>query len=96
VITPYSPGYIDDKPNVLRYKSIPLPKRKPYRLGVPQFDFSFLKMINKIPFDLVHAHCPFSSGKLALNLSKKLNIPSIITFHSKFYDDFINIVKSKK
>lgn len=89
LITPSFPGYKDDETfEVLRYTSMPLPKRAPYRLGLASLDFQVHSKLAKIPFDILHAHSPFSSGQLALRISKKNNIPIIGTFHSKYYDDF--------
>lgn len=96
VITPKAPNF--DNSNafpVYRYSSLPIIGREPYRLGIPDFDFSFKSELNKIQFSLVHAHCPFSSGKLALSIAKKQNVPFIATFHSKFRDDFEHSVKNK-
>ncbi len=89
VVTPRAPKYADlvEYP-VYRYASVPILGRKPYCLGIPQVDFPFLEKIKKVPFKLIHAHCPFSSAKVALNLKKKQNIPIIATFHSKFKADF--------
>ncbi|NLM36278.1 MAG: glycosyltransferase family 4 protein [Clostridiales bacterium] len=94
VITPNVPGYQDSSvPEVIRYFSVPLPYRKPYRFGFPHFDYSFKHDVKNIPFDIVHCHSPFSSGQLALKLAKKRGIPVVATFHSKFYDDFKDAVK---
>ncbi|NLZ47919.1 MAG: glycosyltransferase family 4 protein [Clostridiales bacterium] len=94
VITPNVPGYQDTSfPEVKRYFSVPLPYRRPYRLGIPQVDYSFKHDVKNIPFDIVHCHSPFSSGQLALKIAKKRGIPAVATFHSKFYDDFKDAVK---
>jgi len=94
VITPSFPGYVDKEEfKVLRYTSFRIPRGHPYRLGVPQVDFSFQRQIRRIPFDIVHAHCPFSSGKMALRVSRKRNIPLVATFHSKYYKDFKDAFK---
>lgn len=94
VITPNVPGYQDSSiPEVIRYFSVPLPYRKPYRFGIPHFDYSFKHDVKSIPFDIVHCHSPFSSGQLALKIAKKRGIPAVATFHSKFYDDFKDAVK---
>ena len=89
VITPASPGYQDQEEfPVLRYYSVPLLTRHPYRLGIAGIDRAFIKHVNQIPFDIVHAHSPFSAGSIALNIARQRNIPIIASFHSKFYDDF--------
>ena len=93
-ITPHFPNYIDKEDyEVIRYYSFSVPKRPPYRLGVPALDMPFMRKIKDIPFDIVHAHCPFSSGRIALNTAKKRGIPVIASFHSKYYDDLLESLK---
>jgi glycosyltransferase involved in cell wall biosynthesis len=96
VVTPKSPNYSDNEPYpIYRYTSIPIFGRKPYRFGFPDIDHSFKKNLEKISFSLVHAHCPFSSGRLALDIAKKQKIPIVATFHSKYRDDFEHSVHNK-
>lgn len=73
---------------VIRFKSVLLPGMNPYRVGLPMIDFKFKKKLAKNNFDILHAHCPFISGQLALKLSKKLDIPLVATFHTKYREDF--------
>ena len=72
---------------VLKYASVPIPGET-YRLGVPVFDLTYHKDLRKIPFDLVHAHTPFSAGAEAAHQAAVRKIPLVGTFHSKYYDDF--------
>ena len=69
VITPYAPHsreVIAAAPYpIFRYASVPIPMRKPYRFGLPQVSLNFKRQIKGIRFDLVHTHCPFTSGLLA-------------------------------
>jgi glycosyltransferase involved in cell wall biosynthesis len=96
VVTPKSPNYSDNEPYpIYRYTSLPIFGRKPYRFGLPYIDLTFKKEIEQISFGLVHAHCPFSSGQLALNIAKKHKIPFVATFHSKYRDDFVHSVRNK-
>ncbi|MDR3651456.1 MAG: glycosyltransferase [Paludibacter sp.] len=96
VITPKSPNYSDNEPYpIYRYTSVPILGRKPYRIGLPEIDRNFKTDINHISFGLVHAHCPFSSGRLALSIAKKQKIPFVATFHSKYRDDFEHSVYNK-
>ncbi len=96
VVTPDFPGYQDeDDFQVIRFTSIPLPRRKPYRLGISLANIKLMEQLNSIPFDIVHAHCPFVTGQVALDIGKKRGIPVIATFHSKFYEDFLQEVKFK-
>ena len=94
VVTPHFPNYIDKEDyEVIRYYSFSVPKRPPYRLGVPALDIQFMRKVRDIPFDIVHAHCPFSSGRIALNTARKRGIPVIASFHSKYYDDLLESLK---
>jgi len=96
VIAPRSPYYIDNESfPVYRYSSIPIFGRKPYRFGLPETDLSFRTELDKISFGLVHAHCPFSSGNIALRIAKEQKVPFIATFHSKYRDDFEHSVHNK-
>ena len=72
VVTPKCPGSYDDTPySVYRYSSLFIPFRKPYRFGIPLMDWNFKTQIHRLPFGLVHAHCPFSSGKIAMQIAQK-------------------------
>ena len=57
VVTPKFPTSDDHEEfPIYRYSSIPIPMRKPYRLGFPRIDWPFHERINKLSFELVHAH----------------------------------------
>ena len=43
--------------------------------------------IDKMPIDMVHSHCPFITGILAMRIGKQRGIPHVSTFHSKYKDD---------
>lgn len=45
--------------------------------------------------DVLHVHSPFFAGRLALRLGRKFRVPVIATFHSKYYDDAMNVTHSK-
>lgn len=99
VITPYAPhaGEMLKKTPypVYRYTSIPIPFRAPYRFGLPYFSPIFLQEWRDLRFELVHAHCPFTTADLALRAAKKQQIPLVATFHSKYRQDFEHNVPNK-
>lgn len=99
VVTPYAPNSKEvlcaAKYPICRYISVPIPFRPPYRYGLPYLDFSFMHKWSRMKFDLVHAHCPFTSGHLAYKAAKKQNIPMVATFHSKYRQDFEHNVPYK-
>lgn len=63
----------------------PLRALKPY--GITTFPQETKKVIESIPFDIVHAHCPTFTGDYAMRIAKKRNIPIVSTFHTFFKDD---------
>lgn len=99
VVTPYAPNsqaVIDGASYPIhRYMSVPIPFRAPYRYGLPYLDCSFMYQWRKMQFDLVHTHCPFTSGHLAYRAAKRQHIPMVATFHSKYRQDFEHNVRCK-
>ena len=100
VITPYAPKaktVISTAPYPInRYISIPIPFRHPYRYGMPYIDIPFLRNWRKMRFELVHAHCPFTTANLAYSAAQSQHIPLVATFHSKYRQDFEHNVKNPK
>jgi len=97
VVTLKVPGYVDHEPfPIIRYPSIPLLVKPPYRLGLTHLDPFLQRRLRQKNFDLIHAHCPFSSGQVALHLAKKNKIPFIATFHSKYRDDFMHFIHNAR
>ena len=73
---------------VIRFISMPLLLDRNYSLGLPEIAFRTSRRLDEMPLSLVHAHCPFASGTLALQTARKQGIPLVATFHTKFADDF--------
>ena len=100
VITPYAPNADEvikaASYKINRYISIPIPFRHPYRYGLPYIDLPFLRNWYKMRFELVHAHCPFTTANLAYSAAQKQHIPLVATFHSKYRQDFEHNVKNPK
>lgn len=96
VMTPYVASSMChyDYP-VFHYWSLPVPMRKPYRMGLPRFDYFFWQKVNRIQFELLHAHCPFSSAMIARRIVKKQHVPLVATFHSKYKADFSRVIHNK-
>ncbi len=83
----------DEEFPVIRFASMPLFLVKEYSLGLPQIAFRTSQKLSEMPIDLVHAHCPFASGTLAMKTAVKKDVPLVATFHSKFADDFAQRLK---
>lgn len=88
VITPWNPQVPPhDDFEMHRYFSLPIYNRHPYRYGYPLLDPWIWRSIRRVPFKIAHAHCPFSSGKLAAYAARCHDIPLVTTFHSKYRTD---------
>lgn len=87
VVTPWNPERVEKPYDVMRYFSLPIRSRSPYRYGYPKSDPFIWSRLRHTDFKLVHAHCPFSSGRLGVYVKKKQGVPLIGTFHSKYRDD---------
>ena len=79
---------------VLDYASVPVPFRHPYVTGIAQIDPLLRAKLRRRRFKIVHAHSPFSAGLMALQVAKTQRIPLVATFHSKFKDDFREVIPS--
>lgn len=87
VVTPWNPVKGDYPYEVIRFFSLPIRSRKPYRYGYPKLDPYIWRRLKKTPFTILHSHCPFSSGRLAVYVKKHQHVPLIGTFHSKYRTD---------
>ncbi|MBO7187012.1 MAG: glycosyltransferase [Clostridia bacterium] len=67
-----------------------------YRNAMPWFDKSFKKYFKEKNFDVIHTHSPLNMGKFSVEQGKKLKIPTIITLHTKFKDDFNRVLHGFK
>ncbi|MCH5153307.1 MAG: glycosyltransferase [Clostridiales bacterium] len=64
-----------------------------FRNGVPRWSHELTKEA-KNGADIFHAHSPFALCSRFAELGKKYRAPSILTFHTKFKDEFERITKS--
>lgn len=80
--------------DVLRTSSIKVPIAE-YSVPTPRVDYRLKVALRDRQPDIFHAHSPFMEGSFASAYAKKLGIPCVATFHSKYYDDVINVTGSK-
>ena len=89
-------GYVDSDPfEVIRYRSVPIPKHPPYRFGIPILDVSYVAKNHQLAPDLVHAHSPFTAGYEAQRVAHHRKIPLVASFHTKYYDDIFEATNSE-
>ena len=79
--------------SVVTYNAFAAPGKFPYHIGLPQLDLPFERKVHGLQLDIVHAHSPFMAGRSALHLAKKRGLPIVGSFHSKYYDDFMQALK---
>ncbi len=79
---------------VIRVTSLPV-LRTVFRLTLPRCSSELRKYLRNDDIDIVHLHSPFALGRYAMRAAKRRGIPTVATFHSKFYDDFINYTHSR-
>ena len=72
-----------------------VPGPEGYQAAIPFISSKTRKIIKEGGFDIIHVHSPFTLGKFALDVAKKAKIPTMITIHTKYKDDFSRILKTK-
>ena len=96
VLVPEFKGYKDDPTfKVNRIKSVGAQEN--YRCALPFLNGKARKIIGRKeePFDIIHAHSPFLLGRYAIKKAKKYKIPSVITLHTCYHEEFDRLLKSK-
>ncbi|MBR3228364.1 MAG: glycosyltransferase [Erysipelotrichaceae bacterium] len=66
-----------------------------YNAGIPDIDPHFMKRMETKDFDIIHVHTPFIAGIEGIRYAHKHNKPVVGSFHSKYYDDFLQMTGSK-
>lgn len=80
--------YVDRQPFPVRRCRSVIASPDGYRMGMPAFDGPFRKVMKEEEYDLLHAHSPFVMARYALKEGKRRHIPVVLTFHTKFREDF--------
>lgn len=95
VFAPKRKNYIDNLPyEVIRCKGFIVPFLK-MDCALPNNDIHLKHILKERDFDIYHAHSPFSLGRYACSMARKLDVPIVTTFHTKYFEDFKKILKVK-
>ena len=96
VVTPEHPDADDSGFSfpVYRYPGIDARKSVGYVAGYP-FSPTTAKRIKESSVRLLHSHCPVSSTIFARSIKRLLDVPLIMTYHTKFDIDIENAIKGK-
>lgn len=85
-------GYRGNFPfEIVDYIPLPLLKVKNYTVGMPALDRHCQNRLSAVHGDIVHVHSPFTAGQAGLAYAQKNSLPVVGTFHSKYYDDFLQV-----
>ena len=76
-------NYQDKNPNVFRFRSVDLNYKISYPLPLISSP-KIRKTIKRINLDIVHSHHFFLSGQIAWYYAKKLKLPLIFTYHTRY------------
>ena len=96
VVTPEYPDADDsafDFP-VVRYAGLDMRSSVGYIAGIP-FSPRVATAAKEHHTEILHSHCPIASTMLGRSLKEKLDVPLIMTYHTKFDIDIEKAVKSK-
>lgn len=80
---------------IIDYYAKKVPIMSQYDAGIPVFDMHYKARLDMTDFDIVHVHTPFIAGIEGIRYAKDRKIPIVGTFHSKYYDDFLQMTGSK-
>lgn len=90
----YDGKHVDDYSfTVARAISLPVNKRDHWAL--PALSPKFKKQIMEFEPDVIHCNTISSMARYGIKIARKLNIPIIITVHTKFKDAFNKAIKLK-
>jgi len=96
VVTPEYPGADDSGYpfDVLRYPSIDFTKQLNVVAGLPFNPGTVSSVTSRMP-ELLHVHCPASTALLARSIRNILDVPLVMTYHTKCDIDIRNVIKMK-
>ncbi len=92
IVVPKYRKYVDKDPFIVhRIPSFPVAES--YRTVIPFLQNKTKKIMkNKSDFDIVHCHSPFLLPQHMMKLAKKRGVPTVITFHTRFHEDFERVL----
>ena len=96
VVTPAYPSADDSRFHfpIVRYPSINFVMMEAYRAGIP-FSPAVASKLRERGITLLHSHCPIVSNILARELRHIVELPLVMTYHTKFDVDIRNVIKNE-
>ena len=92
----YDAGYRGQYPyEIVDFISFKMSHKLPYRIGLKTFDRHFVTRMKQVNLDICHVHGPAFAGNIGIHYAKRKGIPVVGSFHTKFYDDILEVTKMK-
>ncbi|HUG38497.1 MAG TPA: glycosyltransferase [Candidatus Limnocylindrales bacterium] len=83
VFAPASREPFADPPGTFRYPSLPAPTYPGFSLPIP-VSRRLARMVGELQPDVIHAHHPFLLGLTARRLARRLGVPLVFTYHTRY------------
>ncbi len=85
VVTTTSAKYVTYKNNVIGIPGLELKQLYGYRAAFI-FNSKAFKLIKSLKLDIIHVNTEFGIGQFGFSVAKRLNIPSVYTYHTMYED----------
>lgn len=83
VFGPRLPGQWAGAPRIIRYPSIPAATHPEFALAIP-YSPRIGRLVQRLNFDIFHAHHPFLLGPVACRLARRQGRPVVFTYHTRY------------
>jgi 1,2-diacylglycerol 3-alpha-glucosyltransferase len=95
VFGPRFPGVEDRDPRIVRYPSIPVATYPDFALAVP-VSRRIARLVDRLDFDVFHAHHPFLLGPAARRFARRYGRPLVFTYHTRYekYAHYVPLTRS--
>ncbi|MDP2400684.1 MAG: glycosyltransferase, partial [Actinomycetota bacterium] len=80
----------EDSEVTIRFPSMPFLFQKEMRLALP-LSIEALRVLDRVDFDIIHSHDPFSIGLFGLNVARRHKVPYVHTYHT-LYPEYVHYV----
>lgn len=84
------PDHAEDGEVTIRFPSRPFVFQKEMRVAAP-ISIEALRVLDRVEFDVIHSHDPFSIGLFGLNVARRHKVPYVHTYHT-LYPEYVHYV----
>lgn len=95
IMVPKYPKYKDNQPFKVHRIGPSILGPEKYYVAIPNISAKAHKIFKEKKYDIIHCHTPFTLASYALRKARKLGIPTLLTVHTRYRDDFERKMKTK-